>query len=269
MATKHRRKNKTKRSRKQKKSRKYKKKYSMKRKREDPDKSKKYDINDLPNEIIDRMIYSIRNDPESLIRFSQTSKKNYAIVKSFVNRNYIPNFYRAKNNHERYDILSEYIEMEDAYELEFVLYFYHKYVNLEENSTTLLDIAVLENNTEAIKILFNYGINKNYVNNENIDGNTPLMWAINRQNFENIILLLDNRANVNAKNKDGDTPLMFAVSTGDIDIVQLLLEYNPNVNDVNNENVTALAIAWSEQYTNIFRLLTQRGASVFVGNTIV
>ncbi len=74
------------------------------------------------------------------------------------------------------------------------------------------------------------------INEQDNEGNSPLLIAVEKNDLETVQLLVDNGADVNMKNKDGSTPLSIAVMKGDksyFDMIKLLLafEADPNIKD--------------------------------------
>ena len=73
------------------------------------------------------------------------------------------------------------------------------------------------------------------VNMKDNDGKTALMYAVGREDYNTVKLLLDNGADVNMQNKYGRTALMYAVGREDYNTVKLLLDNGADVNMENNE----------------------------------
>ena len=78
-------------------------------------------------------------------------------------------------------------------------------------------------NLNKIKRLIEAGADVN-AKNKNQYGETPLHWALWRDNIETTKLLIDSGADVNAKNKSGITPLAWAVDKRNIELVKLLIK---------------------------------------------
>ena len=71
----------------------------------------------------------------------------------------------------------------------------------------------------------------------------PLLSAVYNGNTEEVIKLINERANVNAINDHGSTALMLASAKCDTETVSKLLEAGANVNAINNYGQTALMVA--------------------------
>ena len=88
--------------------------------------------------------------------------------------------------------------------------------------------------------------NKNNINIQDKDGDTPLHIAVFLCNYEIIKILLDNDANINIKDKYGQTPihrLYFGIKDDNINkIIKLLEQKNINFSTVDNLGNTVLHI---------------------------
>jgi len=74
------------------------------------------------------------------------------------------------------------------------------------------------------------------INEQDNEGNTPLLVAVEKNDLETVQLLIENGADVNLRNQEGSTPLSVAVMKGDksyFDMIKLLLafEADPNIKD--------------------------------------
>ena len=76
-----------------------------------------------------------------------------------------------------------------------------------------------------------------------VDGTTPLHWAVYQDDAETVGALLRAGANVKAANRYGVTPLSLACTNGNGVIVRLLLNAGANPNDVLSGGETALMTA--------------------------
>ncbi len=133
-----------------------------------------------------------------------------------------------------------------------------------------LKIAILNNDTNAVKSLIEEGVNI-----DQTDSNPPaLIWATFLGRAEIVELLLDAGANPDIQTPRGKTALMQAssdsphnspLSRAGIDtrvrIVQSLLNANAQVNIQDNNEQTALFKAVMSDYTIIADLLRQAGAT--------
>ncbi len=103
---------------------------------------------------------------------------------------------------------------------------------------------------------------------EHTDGNTLLMYAIEKDHNEIVKLLLDYGADVEEKNEKGDTTLGFVASSwGDVlKTIEMLLDRGANINAQNNEGSTPLmeAVKANEPEAAIF--LIDKGADPFIKN---
>ena len=97
---------------------------------------------------------------------------------------------------------------------------------------TLLILAVLDNNIDAVKFLLSKGADKNKP--DTTFGITPLMYAA-RDNHENIFFeLLNSGANTKQKSNAGFSAISFA--TKNPKILKVLIQKGGNVNESGNDN---------------------------------
>ena len=98
-----------------------------------------------------------------------------------------------------------------------------------------------------------------------VNGFTPLMSIIISENVgkDKIVKCLVNAgANVNSKNVNGHTPLMFAVYHSNINIVSFLIENGACVNAINNYNYSPLTIAFEGDNEKIFKELIKADGDI-------
>lgn len=98
-----------------------------------------------------------------------------------------------------------------------------------------------------------------------INGFTPLMSIIISENVEKdkiVRYLVNVGANVNSKNVNGYTPLMFAVYHSNINIVSFLIENGAYVNAINNYNHSPLTIAFEGDNEKNFKEIIKAGGNI-------
>ncbi|WP_353282457.1 ankyrin repeat domain-containing protein [Wolbachia endosymbiont (group A) of Myopa testacea] len=125
-----------------------------------------------------------------------------------------------------------------------------KQLNLDKELLIAAEKVDLEKVRESIR----RGAN---VNIQDRQGWTPLFWAIQKNNFNIIELLLDNSADIKVKDNEGWTPLHWAVSLGSLDIVEHLVERGADVNASTADGRTPLDIARDKGYNNIVNYLEE------------
>ncbi len=119
---------------------------------------------------------------------------------------------------------------------------------------------------QAVTNLITSGEDVNFVNT---DGQTPLMLALIKNDYNSIDyanLLIKSGANVNMKNKAGMTPLMLAIVQNPanvLDIVNVLIQAGADVNakDNNGQTPLMLSIAFSNS-VKMLDLLVRNGARI-------
>ncbi len=94
------------------------------------------------------------------------------------------------------------------------------------------------------------------------DGTTPLLWAINRSDYEVAAALLEKKANPNVGNEFGALPLTEAVRLNDARMVKMLLDAGAKVDSANPDDETALMLAIKGGNLPMVETLVNAGAKV-------
>ncbi|MFM2125304.1 MAG: hypothetical protein RL328_1755, partial [Acidobacteriota bacterium] len=100
------------------------------------------------------------------------------------------------------------------------------------------------------------------VNQAQGDGSTPLLWAINRQDYAVAEALLAKKANPNAANEFGALPLTEAARLNDPRLVKMLLDAGAKVDSANPDDETALMLAIKNGNLQMTEMLVNAGAKV-------
>jgi len=103
------------------------------------------------------------------------------------------------------------------------------------------------------------------VNRAQPDGTSPLIWAIDRTEYEIAEALIAKKADVNAVNEFGVTPLTDAARQSNARLVKMLLDAGVKVDSRNPDGETALMMAIKGGDLSIVQMLVNAGANV---NTI-
>ena len=121
-----------------------------------------------------------------------------------------------------------------------------------------LQIAVLKNNLEAVKLLVND--KRTDLNAQGKDGDTALHYAISLKEIEIVKILLDsNRIDVNAVNNELNTPLHQAALFNFIEAVELLVDHDDiNFRITNNEILIFFFFLWRNPLRMRYGLLFYR-----------
>ncbi|KKQ33248.1 MAG: C-terminus family protein [candidate division TM6 bacterium GW2011_GWF2_37_49] len=106
--------------------------------------------------------------------------------------------------------------------------------------------AISHNDVHAVQILIARGAN---VNEQGINGYTPLHLAVNLGNLVIVRILIANHANINAQNDEGETPLLLAIISGFAGVVVELINSGADVNATNIYGQTPLDEAnWARDH---------------------
>jgi ankyrin repeat protein len=100
------------------------------------------------------------------------------------------------------------------------------------------------------------------VNQAQGDGSTPLIWAVNRQDYDVAKALLEKKANPNAANIFGAMPLTEAARLNDAALVTMLLDAGAKVDSANPDDETALMQAVKNGNLQMAGKLVDSGANV-------
>src|SRR5215475_8893044 len=103
---------------------------------------------------------------------------------------------------------------------------------------------------------------KDDVNRRNVDGSTPLQWAVYSGDVAEVRRLLKAGADVSLANNYGATPMTLAAEVANTDMLKLLLEVGANVDSPNPEGQTALMAVARTGNVEAAKLLVDKGATV-------
>ena len=144
------------------------------------------------------------------------------------------------------------------------------YRNLS-SGLSALSSAAAEGNTDIIRALVQNG--KANINLPDLNGRTPLMYAIEQNQPEAVRTLISLKANLNAQDNDGATALMRAAAKGDSNTVALLLKQktiNPSITDIQGRDAVFYSV-FAPTTVTAQQLLPKNPASLNlvdnVGNT--
>lgn len=98
------------------------------------------------------------------------------------------------------------------------------------------------------------------VNGRDNNGNTALMQALLRNEYEMATLFINKGADVNIRNVVGETALMITAQRNQIEMAKLLIEHKADVNIKSRTDATALKIATEGNNTEMIKLLKANGA---------
>ncbi|WP_425385309.1 ankyrin repeat domain-containing protein [Wolbachia endosymbiont (group B) of Schoenobius gigantella] len=128
-----------------------------------------------------------------------------------------------------------------------------KQLNLDKE----LLIAAEKGDLEKVRESIRRGAN---VNIQDRQGWTPLFWAIQKNNFNIVELLLDNNADIKVKDNEGWTPIHWAVQLGSLDVVKRLVERGADVNALTADGRTPYDLAINQNYREIKEYLRSKSA---------
>jgi ankyrin repeat protein len=100
------------------------------------------------------------------------------------------------------------------------------------------------------------------VNRRNVDGSTPLQWAVYNGDVAEVKRLLHAGADVSLANNYGATPMSLAAEVGSTDMLKLLLEAGANADSPNPDGQTALLAVARTGNVDAAQLLLNHHATV-------
>jgi len=100
------------------------------------------------------------------------------------------------------------------------------------------------------------------VNEQDHNGNNPLLWACSEGREDLVQLLVDQGTDVNAQNFAGETALFLAAARGQAMICQYLIEHGSLVNITSLEGVSPMHIAAAGGHREVLLILAARGAHI-------
>ncbi len=127
----------------------------------------------------------------------------------------------------------------------------------DDNLNTPLIFAVNKGNYETARFLIERNASVNFVNKE---GNTPLIIACTSNSYKMVRLLCLKKANHGVRNIHGHTPLIIAARLGSYDIVKFLLGEGARIDYKDNEGFTALMSAVYSGDKRTVDLILAKGA---------
>ncbi|WP_265022323.1 ankyrin repeat domain-containing protein [Wolbachia endosymbiont (group B) of Ischnura elegans] len=118
-------------------------------------------------------------------------------------------------------------------------------------------ISTEKGDLEKVRDGIRQGVN---VNVQGRQGWTPVFWAIQKNNFNIVELLLDNNADIKVKDDEGWTPIHWAVQLGSLDVVKRLVERGADVNALTADGRTPYDLAINQNYREIKEYLRSKSA---------
>lgn len=117
----------------------------------------------------------------------------------------------------------------------------------DKNGNTPLHILASKNKRCALVFLKNTILKHSNINAQNNQGETPLMYGINNQADETLLLsLIEKKANVHKTDKNGNTALHLAVQKENMDkVILALIKRGADINAQNKQGETPITLSTS------------------------
>ena len=129
-----------------------------------------------------------------------------------------------------------------------------------------LSYAAQGGQTSVVLLLLEAGIDVD-IQDESLEGRTPLTYAIEAGKLETAEVLLDNNARADSRSTKGRTPLFWAIRGGNVEAVRLMLDHGADVDCVDGSHLTPLMYAIQKGHASIVKLLLERGADQQIGDS--
>ena len=231
------------------------------------------EIHNVPNVLKKKIQLDKTNSEKERAKNWRTSPAHYAAI----NKDYVPycflsflgaNF-KAKSKEgnsvykeflKSFDNDSQYFNEVNAFVKWWILRV------TDQHWLRLFRIAAKEEYKNCLNILIENKTNVNVWSNK--DGNTALIFALEKNLVQAMQKLIDKKADVNASNFKGNTPLHFAAENGNIESMTYLIENGAKVNEKNVRKETALHLVFgspkefSEKVVVCTKALIAAGAEV-------
>ena len=104
--------------------------------------------------------------------------------------------------------------------------------------------------------------NKNDINSQDMDGNTPLILSTKEGHLESVKTIVFKKAKLDLQSNNGDTALSWAIIKGFTDIAFLLITKGAKLNVLDAEGKTPLSWAVSNGYTHLVQVMIKHGANI-------
>jgi len=130
-----------------------------------------------------------------------------------------------------------------------------------KNHLSILSLinAINREDIEKVKSLIESGVD---INRRNLDGCTPLFYAVKTGNLEITKCIVEKKAFLNLMDRYGYTPLSHAVKIENLEIVKYLIENEININVINEYGYTPLIYAIKTENIEIIKCLVENGANI-------
>lgn len=118
----------------------------------------------------------------------------------------------------------------------------------EDEGKTPLMTAMEVNSSEVVKLLLDLGADINQATE--LRGDTALTWCSKFgtiQNFKGLVSILGDKFDVNTQNSEGNTPLILSACYGFDDMVLTILEHKPSLHIKNAEGEDVFQVVASDQ----------------------
>jgi ankyrin repeat protein len=127
-----------------------------------------------------------------------------------------------------------------------------------EDELSVLSFAVLSQDLLATRSLLRIGAD---INSKDLNGDTPLIHAINSGNIEMVRILVDSEQSLEVSDADGYSPLFFA-SIKSEEMTEILLNYGAQINTPKNKANNLILALLQDGKIDIVKKFIERGFNI-------
>ena len=115
--------------------------------------------------------------------------------------------------------------------------------------------AVVAKDTIGVKKLLESGADANYRPKSGFFEMSLLIWAVQKQDYGNVKLLIEHKAEVDFKDAFKSTALMYAANTGNMDIVSYLISKGADPTATDDQGNSVLSAAKESKNKEVIELI--------------
>jgi ankyrin repeat protein len=185
------------------------------------------------------------------------------VAEIFIKKGASPNCVDAKGKSP----LIYALENSDNKMIELLLLFGVNPNSHDSYGVTPLIRMVYYQNIEAIKLIIEYFVDINKFNSKQTMN--PLMYAVQKNSYEVVELLIQSGAKIDITNKHGISPIMVAAQYNSLESAKLLIEAGADINAWTSNRMTPLMIATYADSYDVANLLNEFDATMNVPGAVV
>jgi palmitoyltransferase ZDHHC13/17 len=131
----------------------------------------------------------------------------------------------------------------------------------DDDECTLAHWAAINNRNALLVYLIEHGAKVNVLGGVLME--SPLHWAVRKNFFRTVKILIQNGADPSLQSRDGVSPLLLACTLGNVEMSYFLIAHGADVNGINSLGDSLLMTLLKDQECSkldVFRLIIRLGA---------